>query len=163
MEPFQEYMDEYKKQMQKGIIPEAYKGLMEYLLKLKNHFKKRHPDYFVSSNMYQGYMDMSYFSFTPETMKQRKLRIAIVFIHKSCQFEIWLGGINKQVQKKYWELFKEKMENKYPLVSTIKNEDAIVKHQLVNKPDFNKLDDLTKQIETETLSFIDHIEQFLSE
>ena len=31
----------------------------------------------------------------------------IVFIHETCQFEAWLFGVNKQVQKQYWQLIKD--------------------------------------------------------
>ena len=69
MKPFHEYMNEYKKQLKKGDIKEAYKGLMEYIMDLRVFFKKKYPDYFVSGSIYYGYMDMTYFSFIPESLK----------------------------------------------------------------------------------------------
>ena len=113
MESFHTNMQEYKKQVQKGAIKVAYRGLMDYIHALKLHFKKRHPEYFVSSSIYYGFMDMTYFSFTPKTLRQRKLKIAIVFLHEAFRFEVWLGGANKKVQNKYWKLIKEKNWNKY--------------------------------------------------
>ena len=62
MKTFHEYMNEYKKQLKKGYIQEAYKGLMEYIMELRTQFKKKYPDYFVSGSIYYGYMDMTYFS-----------------------------------------------------------------------------------------------------
>jgi len=32
MSSFQEYMDEYRKQLEKGVIQRAYRGLMDYLM-----------------------------------------------------------------------------------------------------------------------------------
>jgi hypothetical protein len=162
MKPFHEYMNEYRKHMQKGSIQVAYKGLMEYIMNLKLHFKNRYPDYFVSGSIYFGYMDMTYFSFIPESLKRRKLRIAIVFIHEACRFEVWLAGYNKKVQLEYWKLFKEKEWNKYHIVSTIKNVDSIIDYVLDDNPDFSDLGDLTKQIERRTLKFIKDIENFLA-
>ena len=81
MESFQEYMNDYRKQLEKGAIQEAYKGLMEYIMGLRTHFTKKHPDYDVSGSIYYGYMDMTYFSIFPKSMKDRKLKIAIVFLH----------------------------------------------------------------------------------
>lgn len=104
MKPFHEYMNEYRKQMEKGDIKKAYKGLMEYLMELRLHFKKKYPDYVVSGSLYYGYMDMSYFSFFPESLKLRKLKVAIVFIHDTIRFEVWLAGYNKQVQAQYWKI-----------------------------------------------------------
>ncbi len=162
MKTFHEYMNEYKKQLKKGCIQEAYKGLMEYIMELRTQFKKKYPDYFVSGSIYYGYMDMTYFSFIPQSLKRQKLRIAIVFIHDTCRFEVWLAGYNKQVQTKYWKMFKESDWNKYHIVSTIKSVDYIIKYILVENPDFSDLDTLTKQIESETLKFIKDVENFLS-
>jgi len=161
MKSFNEYINEYRKQLKKGDIREAYKGLMEYFMDLRTYFKNKYPDYFVSGTIYYGYMDMTYFSFTPESLKSKKLKIAIVFIHDTCRFEVWLGGYNKQIQNKYWKLFKDRNWNKYRIVSTTKGVDFIIEHSLDNSPDFSDLDALTKKIESETLKFIKDVENFL--
>ena len=162
MGSFHEYMAEYKKQLEKGAIKEAYKGLMEYIMDLRTYFQKKYPDYFVSGSIYYGYMDMTYFSFFPGSLKQRKLKIAIVFIHETCRFEVWLAGYNKQVQSKYWKMFKDAHWNKYDIVPTTKGVDSILEYVLVGDPDFSDLDALTKQIERATLKFIKDVESFLS-
>ncbi len=104
---------------------------MEYIMDLRTYLKTKYPDYFVSGSIYYGYMDMTYFSFFPESLKQRNLKIAIVFIHETCRFEIWLAGYNKQVQAKYWKLFKESGWNKYQIVPTTKVLILILEHILV--------------------------------
>jgi len=162
MESFHEYINEYRKQLEKGAIKEAYKGLMEYIMDLRTHFKNKYPDYFVSGSIYYGYMDMTYFSFFPKSLKHRNLKIAIVFIHDTFRFEAWLAGYNKQVQTKYWKLFKESGWNKYHVVSTTKGVDSIIEYILVENPDFSDLDTLTKKIEGATLKFIKDVEIFLS-
>jgi hypothetical protein len=162
METFHEYMNEYKKQLKKGYIQEVYKRLMEYIMDLRTQFKKKYPDYFVSGSIYYGYMDMTYFSFIPQSLKRRKLRIAIVFIHDKCRFEVWLTGYNKDVQTKYWKLFKESDWNKYHIASTTRGVGSIIDYILTDNPDFSDLDTLTKQIEKGTLKFIKDVENFLS-
>ena len=162
MTSFHEYMNEYSKQMKKGEIREAYKGLMEYIMGLRLYLKKHYPDYSVSGSIYYGYMDMTYFSFTPEVLKRLKLKIAIVFIHDTCRFEVWLGGYNKVVQMKYWKLVKERGWRKYSVPATIRGVDSIIENVLVENPDFSDLDTLTKQIERSTLKFIKDVENFLS-
>lgn len=162
MESFQENIAEYKKQLEKGAIQRAYKGLMEYILELRTYFKNKYPDYFVSSNIYSGYMDMTYFSFIPKSLKDRNLKIAIVFLHETFRFEAWLAGFNKQVQTKYWKLFKESDWDKYRVVPTTQGVDSIVEYCLIENPDFRDLEALTKQIENETLRFIQDVEDFLT-
>lgn len=163
MQPFHEYIAEYKKQLEKGAIKAAYRGLMEYIMDLKTHFKNKYPDYFVSGSVYFGYMDMTYFSFFPKSLKRQKLKVAIVFLHDAFRFEVWLAGANKQVQAKYWKLFKENNWNKHHIVSTTKGVDSIVESILVGAPDFRDLEALTNQIERGTLKFIKDVEEFLSE
>ena len=136
---------------------------MEYIMDLRTHFKNKYPDYFVSSNIYFGYMDMTYFSFFPKSLKRQKLKIAVVFLHCNFRFEVWLAGYNKQVQTKYWKLFKESNWNKYRIVSPAKGVDSIMEYILVDNPDFSDLDTLTNQIERGTLKFIEDVENFLSE
>jgi len=162
MGSFNEYMLEYRKQVEKGDIQKAYKGLMEYIMSLRTYFAQKYPDHFVSGSIYYGYMDMTYFSFIPESLKQRKLKAAIVFVHETCRFEVWLAGVNKQVQAEYWKLLKESGWNKYPLVPTTKGVDSIIESILVDKPDFCDLESLTSQIESKTLKFIRDAEDFLS-
>lgn len=162
MEPFHEYVGEYRKQLKKGAIKKAYKGLMEYVMGLRTHFQTRYPDHFVSGSIYYGYMDMTYFPFTPASLKRQGLKVAIVFVHDTFRFEAWLAGYNKQVQSKYWKLFKESGWDRYPIVPTTKGVDSIIEHILVEDPDFSAPDVLTKQIEGATLKFIRDIEGFLA-
>jgi hypothetical protein len=138
-------MNEYKKQLRNGVIQKAYRGLMEYIMDLRTHLQHKYPDYFVSA-IYYGYMDMTYFSFTSRTLQERKLKAAIVFIHDAFKFEVWLAGVNKSVQDKYWKLFKESGWDKYRLVPSTKGADFIIEHVLVEDPDFSDLDVLTKRL-----------------
>ncbi len=162
MNQFYESMQEYKIQMQKGVIQQAYKGLMEYIMGLRTHFQNKYPDYVVSGSIYYGYMDMTYFSIVPETFKPRKLKIALVFIHESCRFEAWLAASNKQVQSEYWQLIKDSGWDKYRLVPNVKGYDSILEQVIVDNPDFGDLARLTQQIEAVTLEFIRDIENFMS-
>lgn len=162
MDEFQKSMIEYREQLKKGLINKAYRGLMEYMLDLRTYFEKKFPDYFVSGSLYYGYMDMTYFSFFPEELRKRKLKIGIVFIHEAFRFEAWLFGYNKTVQKKYWELIKQYGWKKHHVVPTIKNVDSIIEAVLADNPDFSDLDGLTKQIENGVLTFTSDVKSFLA-
>jgi hypothetical protein len=163
METFHENMHEYRKQLQRGALQKAYRGLMDYLQSLRTHFQKTHPELAVPGGLYFGYMDMSYFSIVPESLKQRNLKVALVFLHKEFRFEVWLAAANKQVQTKYWQTIKESGWEKYRLVPATQGYDAIIEHILVDNPDFSDFEVLTKQVEKGTLTFILDVESFLSE
>jgi hypothetical protein len=134
---------------------------MDYMLGLRTYFKTKYPGHYVSGSIYYGYMDMTYFSFIPESFKQRDLKVAIVFVHEAFRFEVRLAGVNKQVQQKYWKIFKVNGFNEYPLVPTTTGVDAIIEHVLVSEPDFRDLAELTDRIERHTLKFIRDIECYL--
>jgi hypothetical protein len=95
-------------------------------------------------------------------LKQQKLKIVLLFIHDTFSFEVWLSGYNKNVQTRYWKLFKENNWTKYPLAATPQTVDFITNHTLIENADFSNLDALTKQIETGTQKFIEDTERFLS-
>jgi hypothetical protein len=163
MKSLQENMAELRKQLKKGAIQKAYQGLMEYMLSLKNHFSNKYPDYSTPGSLYNGYMDMTYFSILSKSLKDRDLKIAIVFLYDAFRFEIWLSGKNKQVLAKYWKIIDKSGWDKYKVVEPVKGVDSIVEHILVDNPDFSDLDTLTKQIEQRALEFIQDIEDFLSQ
>lgn len=135
---------------------------MDYIMGLRSYFHNKYPGYFVSGSIYYGYMDMTYFSVVPETFQQRKLKIALVFIHETCRFEVWLAASNKQVQSENWKMIKDSGWDKYRLAPSVKGNDSILEQVIVEDPDFRDLDRLTQQIEAATLEFIQDIEDFLS-
>ena len=155
-------MNEYKRQLDRGDIQIAYQGLMEYFRKLRSYFEIQYPDYSVPGNIYYGYMDMTYFAVIPEMLRRHKLKIAIVFVHDTFRFEVWLSGANRNVQTQYWEIIRESDWNKYQLASNPKREDFVIGHPLVSDPNFDDLDALTNQIESGALDFIGDVEAFLS-
>jgi hypothetical protein len=161
MKTFNDYVLEYKKQIENGDIQLAYKGLMEYMMNLRNQLAVKYPEYTLSGSVYQGYMDMTYFSFTPINLVKRKLKIALVLMHNKVGFEVWLASANKQIQVKYHQLFKENNWNKYRKPMNIKNADSIIEYDLLDKPDFNDLENLTKTIETEIKNFTKDIVDFI--
>ena len=163
MKSLNEYINEYRKQIQKGDIKEAYKGLIEYIMNLKTYFNTKYPDYFISGSIYQGYMDMTYFALFPGDLKKRKLKIAIVLIHDKMKLEIWLSGINKQIQTKYWNILKSRDLNIYQLPKTLKGADSIIEYVLTDNPDFDDPEALTRQIESGTLKFIKDIKELVKD
>jgi len=162
MESLRESMDEYRKQLGKGYIQKAYRGLMEYISGLRLHLKNKYPDYIVSGSVQYGFMDYSYFYFFPESIKRRNLKIVILFVHDTFTFEAWLSGYNKIVQAKYWKLFKEGNWNKYSLAPSAKGFDYILNCTLADNPDFSDPAALTGLIEKRTLCFIQDVEDFLA-
>jgi hypothetical protein len=161
MQSIQEDMNDFRGQLGKGSIQKAYRALLSFMMGLRTHFKNRYPSYSISG-LYQGYMDMTYFAIIPPSLKQRDLKVAIVFDYEAFRFEAWLAGKNRQVQRKYWELFRDSQWTEYRVVTPAKGVDSIVECTLAEDLPFGDLDSLTARIEQKALEFMDDVERFLA-
>jgi len=52
MNSLMDYLAEYKTQLDKGFIQQAYRRLMLYMLELRNQFQMKCPDYEVSGSIF---------------------------------------------------------------------------------------------------------------
>lgn len=161
MSSFGESMLELRRQLDKGVIQQAYKGLLDFMLSFKAGLQKRHPELEVSGGFYEGYLDMSYFACFPKALKERKLKIAVVFNYSDFRFEVWLSAVNKQVLAEYWNLIKQSGWSKYHLVPSLEGMDSALEYVLAAEPDFNKLEALTQTLEKAILQFTNDVSEFL--
>ncbi|MCC5895205.1 MAG: hypothetical protein JJU16_07045 [Alkalibacterium sp.] len=144
--------------LKKTHVQEGYKGLIVYIKGLRNYFKKKYPEYDVSANLYQGYLDLTFFSLTTPLTQSRDLKYIIVFNYDKMQFEVWLSGKNRAVMSDYHKTFSRCQLNAYSLTEDKKGMSAIIEYVVVEHPDFDALDELTKQIDAGVVSFIKSIE-----
>nr|WP_319214677.1 hypothetical protein [uncultured Trichococcus sp.] len=162
MDSINEYIKEYAAQLSKGRIQKAYKGILTFMSELRSYLERRYPDYTVGS-LYFGYMDMTYFAFTPADLKNKKLKIAVVYLHEKGVFEVWLAGNNRKIQAEYIASMSSENIGKYKLSQVIPGVDSIIESILVEKPDFDHPDELKKQIEKKTMAFVKDILSILDE
>lgn len=156
MKPFNDNVLAYTEGLKDGKIQRAYRGIMEFMSSLRSRLEVTHPDYVVSA-MYAGYMDMTYFAFTPSVLKEKRLKIAIVYLHPDHRFEVWLGAINRNVQKETFRQLKGKDLLGYKVGEIKPGEDAILSSILVDHPDFDAKEMLESLIEEGTLKFIQDV------
>ncbi len=162
METLSESMKEYRCQLEKGSIQQAYRGLMEFMSGLKTRFKETYPDCRVSGSLYSGFMDMTYFSCIPPWLEPRGLKIAVVFLHEQFRFEVWLSGVNRQVQADYWQVIRQSNWEKYRLVENPKTADSILEHIAADEPDFGDQAALSDRIMRETAAFMQEVKAYLA-
>lgn len=162
MGSFQNQMLEFHNQLKKGLIQTAYRGLIEFMSRLRNRFGTRYPELLVPGSLYQGFMDMTYFSIVTDKLKTRDLKFAVVFLYDAFRFEIWLSAKNKQMLASCWEAIHKSSWDKYKLVKPAPGVDSVLEHILVDQPDFQDLEALSQQIEDGALIFIRDVEAFLS-
>lgn len=152
MNSLNECIKEYTAQLEKGYIQKAYKGIMTFMSELKSHLESKYPQY-ISSALYFGYMDMTYFAFTPQELKDLKLKIAVVYLHEENRFELWLAANNRSIQADYIKLLSGKNIGSYTLSQVSPGIDSIIESIVVKEPDFNNTDNLQMQIEENTIKF----------
>jgi hypothetical protein len=160
MDSLNDHIKEYRLQLRKKHIQKAYLGIMTFMSGLSSFLAERHEDYLVSG-LYFGYMDMTYFAFTPTELKNLKLKIAIVYLHEEGRFEVWLGGSNRKIQAEYIEKLSWKDTGDYKLSKVHPGVDSIIESILTENPDFDVQDELMKQIEEKTLRFIKDMTQLI--
>lgn len=150
-------IDKYQGLIKQGEIQTAYKGILDFVGKLRTDFIRKYPEYDVSG-VYQGYMDMSYFSLSSTRMKSLGLKIAIVYLHEKGTFEAWLSARNRDIAKRYSSIMSGHDSSFF---HDAENQDAIVECTLVVKPDFDNQDSLVQNILKETDKFVTTIAQRL--
>jgi len=147
-------VNEYTTQLSRGTIQTAYRGIMTFMSDLRSFLECKYPD-FTAGALYFGYMDMTYFAFTPSALRERRLKIALVYLHKEGRFESWLAGNSRQIQAKYVEMLRRTHLGKHVLSQIQPGVDSIIASAIVDRPDFDDLDGLKRSIEVELMEFVE--------
>lgn len=92
---------EYKNLMKTTSIQAAYQQVLAILKYIYITLQKEMKDYNFHPRIVENKMDFSYFQITNQKLKDKGLKIQIVFIHSTCHFEIWMSGYNRKIQSKY--------------------------------------------------------------
>ena len=157
MKTLNDYIQAYKTQLEIGDIQKAFNGIIKYMLGLRTYLGNKYSSDFYIGRFSQCYMEMTFFTFTPLSLKEQKLKIGIGFNHEKMQFGAWLGGQNREIQKKYWEIFKGSDWNKYNIPLKVNDGFSIIETVLLDNPDFSDLELLTEQIENKLMLFVNDI------
>jgi len=153
---------ELQKRLSDGLIQRAYKGIVSRMSRLRTVFADQRGERAVGG-LYQGYFDMTYFGLFSDALKERDLKLAVVFNYKTFGFEVWLAARNRKIQKRYWELFLNAGYKKHRLVEPAVGIDAIVTAVLAADGSLEDEDSLTIQIVEGVTAFEHDIVSFLSE
>lgn len=148
-------IEEYTNQLRQGEIQIAYQGILEFMGKLRADFIKKYPHYDVS-NIYQGYLDMSYFSLSTKPLKDKGLKIAIVYLHEKGCFEVWLSARNRDIAKTHKSII-DSLSEEISVFHDNNNQDAIVECVLTRTPDFEDQAQLINTIDQGVEKFVSAI------
>ncbi|MDM1362558.1 hypothetical protein HX052_14015 [Myroides marinus] len=158
MENLNKYISIYKEQLQKGDILIAYNELVKFTMRLRTDLIKSLSNQYSFAGILHGYMDFTYFYYSNDFLKGKKLKFGVVLNHVEMRFEVWLLGNTIPIQEKYWRLSKNSKWNKD---KTEMPKYSILEAVLVANPDFNNLDVLSKEIEEKMIIVSDEIIEYL--
>ncbi|CAM1344961.1 DUF7000 family protein [Tenacibaculum amylolyticum] len=160
MKTLNHYVAIYKEQLSKGDILIAYNELVKFVMKLRTNCIKNLSDEYVFTGILHGYMDYTYFYYSNDFLKSKKLKLGLVLNHLEMRFEIWLLGNTIKIQKSYWELLRDskwnKGRNEMPTYAVL---EAIIE----DTPDFDNLPVLAEKIEKKLLDVSTEIVETVSE
>ena len=144
----------YQEELRKGDILTAYNELVKFVMKTRTELVKKLGHEYSFAKILHGYMDYTYFYYSNDFLKSKKLKFGLVLNHLDMRFEIWLLGNTIPIQKEYWNLLKTSKWNKD---KTEMPQYSILEAVIINKPNFNNLELLSKNIQTKMLKVTDEV------
>ena len=160
MKTLSQLVADYTVCLQQKDLQLAYKGILEFMAKLRADFIKRYPQYDAGS-MYPGYLDMSYFSLSTQSLKDKGLKLAVVYLHQSGHFEVWLSAKNQAILKKYQPAVARILADTPALFHDPGNQDAVMEFTLTSAPSFDAPAALMSTIEQGVETFVTTITSHL--
>lgn len=82
MQDLNGFVETYKELLQKSEIQEAYVGIVKYMTRLGAALSKNLSESYKFGNLFQGYMDYTYFYYSNDFLKKRKLKMGLILNHK---------------------------------------------------------------------------------
>lgn len=157
MESLTKSLVEYGRLLRDTDLQRALKGLMEFMMLLRTELRKQYTDLDVSENFYQGYLDISFFTISSKELKEKGLKIAVVYRHDQVQFEGWLSGRNRATMSKYHKQFSAFPLDDDRLSADETGMSSILERVLVKEPDFDRPKELVQEIESGINQFMEKI------
>lgn len=147
----------YKKLIQTTELERSYQEFLRLFRFLRVELEKELGDYRFQGNIIENGMDYSYFQFTNDRLKKKGLKIAITFVHRNFQFEVWLSGFNRKIQCNYYELLKDTRQP-FSLTEDPKRSDYILRIPLDQNLDLSDGKRVLSEIKDASLRLLGYME-----
>jgi len=154
------YLNEYKNLIQSTNLQKGYQEFVSFFRAFRTFLAKNMSDYTFTGNIVENNMDYSYFQFTNDELKSKGLKFVIAFVHKEFTCEVWLSGMNRNVQINYHKKFLN-LKSSFSLTPDPKKFDYILKKELFNEIDDENTDNLFEKSQTNIEEFIKKINKFV--
>lgn len=162
MKSLNQKIDDYTDLVRQGDLPAAYQGIMDFMGRLRSQFAAAESAFEVGGSLYQGYLDMTYFSLNTKTLKEKGLKIAVVYLHDKKAFEAWLSARNRTILSDFRAVFANAILGEVEVFHDEENPDAALECLLSCSPDFDHQDKLMAELLNGTEVFIAGVQKFVS-
>jgi len=139
-------------------LQKGYQEFIKFFRALRTYLQKELPDYTFTGNIVENNMDYSYFQFANEYLKSRGLKIVIAFVHEEFMYQVWLSGLNREIQRNYFEQLAEK-SHPYDLTDNPSKTDYILKTDLIDDCNYDDVVGLMKTFKESVVKFIHNVER----
>lgn len=89
----------YQEELRKGDILTAYNELVKFVMNTRTELVKELEHQYSFAKILHGYMDYTYFYYTNDFLKSKKLKLGLVLNHLEMRCEVWLWEIPLQFKK----------------------------------------------------------------
>ena len=96
-------LEVYRRLLQTTPLAEAYGEFLRLFRFLRTRLERSMPDYAFQGGIVENGMDYSYFQCASPALRRQGLKLAVVFVHRSFQLEVWLSGRNRACQRQWHE------------------------------------------------------------
>ena len=83
-------------------IQECYQRVLKFIQYVSMELEKDLTTYSFMNRIIENKMNFTYFQMTNKKWKEMGLKLQVIFIRKTCMFEVWLSDYNKKIQNDYY-------------------------------------------------------------
>lgn len=94
-------LEEYRALLQTTGLQRAYGEFMGMFRWLRAELERQMPDFRFQNAVSGSAIDYAYFTFTDEALRQKGLKLAVVFDAAGFQLEAWLCGVNRAAGRRW--------------------------------------------------------------
>lgn len=99
-------LDIYKELLLTTKLQQGYQEFIKLFRYLRVELEKDLHEFSFSGSIVENRMDFAYFQLLSDELKEKGLKVQVVFAHKEFQFEVWVSGYNRKIQCDYYNYLK---------------------------------------------------------
>lgn len=154
------YLETYRNLLATTELQLGYQEFIKLFRFLRIELEKELPDFSFSSNIVENNMDFAYFQLTDTDLREKGVKIQVVFVHKSFRFEVWASGYNRKTQCFYYNKLKNQ-PLKYYLNDNPERIDYIFKAEIEKDIELHSGDIVISKIKPVVLEMITFVKNHI--